>query len=77
MESYPSGLRGRLGKALDVETRAWVRIPCFPYVDKMTYHKKFKPSFRGLSFFFEWQSFAIQVIPKKYQEITSQNASAI
>ncbi len=51
MESYPSGLRGRLGKALDVETRARVRIPCFPYVDKMTYHKKFKPSFRGLSFF--------------------------
>ena len=30
MEDYSRGLRGRVGNAVGVYKRAWVRIPCLP-----------------------------------------------
>ena len=30
MEDYSRGLRGRVGNAVGVKKRAWVRIPCLP-----------------------------------------------
>ena len=31
MEDYSRGLRGRVGNAVGVLKRAWVRIPCLPF----------------------------------------------
>ena len=34
MEDYSRGLRGRVGNAVGVLKRAWVRIPCLPFILK-------------------------------------------
>ena len=34
MEDYSRGLRGRVGNAVGVLKRAWVRIPCLPSINK-------------------------------------------
>lgn len=34
MEDYSRGLRGRVGNAVGVLKRAWVRIPCLPSISK-------------------------------------------
>ena len=34
MEDYSRGLRGRVGNAVGVLKRAWVRIPCLPFIFK-------------------------------------------
>ena len=34
MEDYSRGLRGRVGNAVGVLKRAWVRIPCLPLINK-------------------------------------------
>ena len=39
MEDYSRGLRGRVGNAVGVLKRAWVRIPCLPYTIKKDTHE--------------------------------------
>ena len=34
LEDYSRGLRGRVGNAVGVLKRAWVRIPCLPSINK-------------------------------------------
>ena len=43
MEDYSRGLRGRVGNAVGVLKRAWVRIPCLPFSFKKDTQEMYCP----------------------------------
>ena len=58
MEDYSRGLRGRVGNAVGVLKRAWVRIPCLPSINKtiviLFFNTSIKKTLISQRFFITW-----------------------
>ena len=56
MEDYSRGLRGRVGNAVGVLKRAWVRIPCLPSINKtiniLFFNRSIKKNAEKSAFFY-------------------------